>query len=70
MAAQIRIVKEHDTDIPLFFYVAFQVNHTPLEVPDSYIAKSLLRRTYTNPSVYPCFYAAIDGSLPLFLCRN
>ena len=60
MAAQIRIVKEHDTDIPLFFYVAFQVNHTPLEVPDSYIEKSLLRRTEiyfsTNPSVYPCFY--------------
>ena len=60
-----RIVNEHDTDIPvsaatagsgcdsrrdlisdrdrcreqLFFYVAFQVNHTPLEVPDSYIEK-------------------------------
>ena len=61
----IRIVNEHDTDIPvsaatagsgcdccrdlisdrdrccdqLFFYVAFQVNHTPLEVPDAYIEK-------------------------------
>ena len=23
----------------LFFYVAFQVNHTPLEVPDAYIEK-------------------------------
>jgi len=33
----IRIIKEHDTDIPMFFYVAFQCNHLPLEAPDSFI---------------------------------
>jgi arylsulfatase A-like enzyme len=33
----IRIIREHDTDVPMFFYVAFQCNHLPLEAPDSFI---------------------------------
>lgn len=33
----IRIISEHDTDVPMFFYVAFQCNHLPLEAPDSFI---------------------------------
>lgn len=28
-----RIIAEHDTSKPLFFYHAFQVNHAPMEVP-------------------------------------
>jgi len=32
-----RIISEHDTTIPLFYYIAFQNNHEPLEAPDEYI---------------------------------
>ena len=32
-----KIIGEHDIGIPLFFYIAFQCNHEPLEAPDEYI---------------------------------
>jgi len=33
----LRIIAEHDIQVPLFFYIAFQNNHEPLEAPDDYI---------------------------------
>jgi len=36
-AEAMRIIGAHDARVPLFFYIAFQNNHEPLEAPDEYI---------------------------------
>lgn len=33
----LRIIGKHNPSVPLFFYIAFQNNHEPLEAPDEYI---------------------------------
>ena len=32
-----RIISEHDLQVPLYFYIAFQCNHEPLEAPDDFV---------------------------------
>ena len=32
-----RIISEHDVQVPLYFYIAFQCNHEPLEAPDDFV---------------------------------
>ena len=54
----------------LFFYVAFQVNHTPLEVPDAYIEKYPAewredRRWYAGMATY----CECSPSKPVLGCR-
>ena len=64
-----RIISEHDTTIPLFFYIAFQNNHEPLEAPDEYIERYPAswredRRWCTSPNALQ-----FDMSMWLILMR-
>eukprot|EP01043_Picozoa_sp_COSAG02_P021419 COSAG02_NODE_1088_length_14670_cov_237.088326_5_plen_102_part_00 len=34
-----RIITEHDVQIPMYFYIAFQCNHEPLEAPDEFVER-------------------------------
>lgn len=34
-----RIINEHDQQIPIYFYIAFQCNHEPLEAPDEFVER-------------------------------
>ena len=44
----VRVVEAHDTAAPLFMYLAFQVTHSPYEIPPGYEQASdpVERRTF------------------------
>ena len=35
----IRLIEAHDKAVPFFMYIAFQVNHAPLQVPPGYMER-------------------------------
>lgn len=35
----IRLIEAHDTSVPFFMYIAFQLNHAPLQVPAGYMER-------------------------------
>ena len=64
----VRVIEEHDTNHPLFLYLAYQGVHSPGQVPESYVKpyentiSSPIRRTFAG------MLSAVDegiGNVPL-----
>ena len=62
-----RIISEHDLQVPLFFYIAFQCNHEPLEAPDEFI-EMVSAATRFGLSLSPVWAVAVVG-LGCHCCR-
>jgi arylsulfatase A-like enzyme len=57
-----RIIKQHDTDQPLFLYVPFNAPHSPIQATDNWI-KKYEHITEKNRRIYAAMVASMDAAI-------